>query len=135
MAFALKLIILVLPIYCFASSKDNLTYYKKRQAAFHDWLEAEEKRKMAVDAGRSEIRKKRERYEEKMAQVRSQFKRVERSNRHLEADYLKKLEARERENVKIQERYAKNQKQVEEFQEKYVVPMKPQEYRLEETGD
>lgn len=135
MAFALKLFILVLPLSCWASSANDLAFFKKRQAAFQQWLDREQERNKKADAERNEIREKRQKRDAKSAMAREQFKRVERSNRHLEAGYLKAQEEARESRLVDQEKFARNQKVLQSYKEKYVTPMKPKEYNLEDNND
>lgn len=127
----LKILLLFFSFSLFAENKE-LKAMQKRQKGFVAWTESEAAREAKKDLGRARAKEHRQRIERREEERRERFKRVERSNRHLEAAYLAAKERQDQKRFARQEKYAESQREVEQFMEKNIIPQKALEYDIKD---
>ncbi len=124
--------IMLLAIFISASHGSQLEMFKQREQGYAQWLKEREDEKIQREAANNEVRIERGKRELDRIRRRLQFRRVIRTTQGSEAEHLAKLEKLQEARLETREAYAQRQKQITEYYERYILPLKKKEYGLDQ---
>ena len=135
MPYIFKILIILTPLSCWASALSELEFIKARQQGFAAWQAEEKAFEARREAAADTVKHQREKHAQQLETARDNFRRPVDTNNHLEAAYLEALAREEAKRDQAQKKYAQQHQELQEYIEKYVVPMKNKEYGIEGVND
>ena len=124
-------VISFLAIFIFMSDGSLLEVHKQREQSYNQWLKEREQEKIQREAAANEVRIERAKRELDAIRRRKQFRREIRTTQGNEAEHLERIEKLQEARLETREEFAQTQRQVRNYYERYILPLKKKEYGLE----